>query len=69
MLDTMKKVDPIHSERLKALQAKLDKSDEDMAEKFGVPVRTYVSWKYKERNPSKTALTLLGIFWKQAKLG
>lgn len=67
MPDTMT-VNPEHSRRLKALQAKLDLTDEQMAEKFGVSARAYVSWKYRERNPSKAALTLLGIFEKRAKI-
>lgn len=56
------------AERLKTLQAKLDLTDEQMGEKFGVSTRAYISWKYRERNPSKSALKLLAIFEKQAKL-
>jgi len=71
MLGTManekKKVDPRHSKRLLALQEKFGLTDEQMADKFGVEFRTYISWKYKERNPSKSALVLLGMFEQQAK--
>lgn len=63
MLDTMK-VNPKHSERLKKLQSRLDATDAEMAKRFGIGVRTYLSWKYRERNPSKTALTLLRLFEK-----
>lgn len=57
-----------HAERLKALQAKLDKTDAEMADKFGVSARAYISWKYRERNPSKSALKLLDLFEAKAKL-
>jgi DNA-binding transcriptional regulator YiaG len=68
MLDTMKAVDPKWSERMTALQAKLGFTPKQMADKFGVEERTYLSWKYRERNPSKTAVKLLEMFEKKAGL-
>jgi len=67
MIDAME-VNAKHSERLKALQAKLDKTDAQMGEMFGVSERAYVSWKYRERNPSKSALVLLDQFAKRHRL-
>lgn len=41
-----------------ALQDRMGLDNEAMAEQFGVGERTYLSWKYGERNPSKTAIKL-----------
>ena len=68
MLGTMKEVDPRYSKRITALQESLGLDNETLAAKFGVGTRTFISWKYKERNPSKTAIRLLEMFEKQAKL-
>jgi hypothetical protein len=67
MLGTME-INEKTIELLKSLQAKLDLDDERMAEKFGVKERTYISWKYRERNPSKSALVLLAMLCKQHKV-
>jgi DNA-binding transcriptional regulator YiaG len=59
MPSTMKPVDPKWSKKFADAQAKLGLTNAEMAEKLGVGVRTYLSWKYRERNPSKTAVELL----------
>lgn len=66
MLVTMKKRKSPLAQRLVKLQERLDLSNAEMAEKFGVAERTYRSWKYEERPITNTAKTLLGIFEQQA---
>jgi DNA-binding transcriptional regulator YiaG len=61
MPHTMKPVDPKWAKKFAAAQKRLRLTNAEMAEKLGVGVRTYLSWKYRERNPSKTAVKLLGI--------
>jgi DNA-binding transcriptional regulator YiaG len=47
--------------RLKALQEKLGLDNDQMAEKLGVPARTWLSWKYGERRPSVAAARLVEL--------
>ncbi len=68
MLAIMKPVDPKHAARIIAVQLAFGDTNDQLAERFGVGVRTLLSWKYKERNPSKTALKLLDQLAKKAKL-
>lgn len=67
MSATMKAVDPTHAARLKAAQEALALDNERMADKFGVGLRTFVSWKYGERNMSKPALKILEQLEAKAK--
>lgn len=57
-----KPVSPKWAKRLIALQTALGLDNDAMADKFGVGVRTYRSWKYGERNPSPTAVKLIDLF-------
>jgi len=59
-----KPVSPKWAKSFTALQERLAASNDEMAEKFGVGVRTYLSWKYGERNPSPTGAKLLEILSK-----
>ncbi|TXI12375.1 MAG: hypothetical protein E6Q76_01110 [Rhizobium sp.] len=67
MLGTMKPIDLRVHARLVAAQEALGDTNEVFAERFGVPVRTLQSWKYKERNLSKPALKLLEQIEKRIK--
>jgi DNA-binding transcriptional regulator YiaG len=47
------------SERLKALRVRLDLTQAQMAERFGVPTRTWISWENAQRVPSRSSQRLL----------
>jgi len=59
-----KPVDPKWAGKFSALQTKLGLSPDEMAAKFGVATRTYLSWKYGERNPSPTVAALFDLLAK-----
>lgn len=56
-----KPVDEKRAEKLAALQSALGLTNEQMAEQFGVGLRTYLSWKYRERNLSKPAVKIMEL--------
>lgn len=47
--------------RLKTLQIRLERTNAEMGELLGVPLRAWIAWKYGERNPSKAAIRLLEL--------
>ncbi len=47
--------------RLKKLQDRLGYTNAQMADLIGVNLRSWVAWKYGERNPSKSAARLIGM--------
>ena len=63
----MREVDPEWSRRLTALQAALALDNAGMAAKFGVPLRTYRSWVWGERNMGSTAEKLLEMMERRSQ--
>ena len=45
--------------RLKALQQRLDLSNDEMASRLGIKARTWMAWKYGERQPQSGSITLI----------
>lgn len=45
--------------RLKGWQERLEKSNDEMAALLDIPSRTWIAWKYGERQPSRVAKTLI----------